>query len=236
MRRVWLIIVLILSARLVTSALADMPARVNPQAVKHELKQILSAPEYNRTYKAEGPTILERLLRAIGRGVAWLLARLVGRLEGVGSTLSIVLAGVVVGGFLVLVFLMLNKVLGRIPAGQSEDEGFGAEAYQLLSARPLMKEAQKLAQAGDYRGAFRCAYLASISHLDEAKALRFERSRTNWEYLRELKSSGHDAPYATLRPLTMDFDRKFYGGEACTLGDYERAARAYEQVSGEAAA
>ena len=211
-------------------------ARVEPQSVRHDLRAILSAPEYNRSYKVEGPTILERIVRAIGKALAWLAGRLGDRLEGVGSTLSKVLACAVIVAFLALVFLIVRRVMGLMPAGGSEDEGVDAEAYQLLSARPLMKEAGRLAQAGDFRGAFRCAYLASIAHLDEAKALRFERSRTNWEYLRELKSGGHDAPYDALRPLTMDFDRKFYGGEPCTLADYERAARAYEQISSEAAA
>jgi hypothetical protein len=242
-RGFWLIIVLMLSARLLTSALADMPTRVNPQAVKRELKQILSAPEYNRTYEVTKTPewmkklerIWERVKLAIGNVLDWLIRRIASitglEKEGIGKTISIILACAVIVGFLILVALILRKVLGRIPAQQAMDDDYLDQTYQLLSAGPLIKEAQKLAQAGDYRGAFRCAYLASISHLDDNKALRFERSRTNWEYLRELRSGGHDAPYDALRPLTMDFDRKFYGGEVCTHADYERAARVYERIS-----
>ena len=57
--------------------------------------------------------------------------------------------------------------------------------------------------------------MASISHLDETNALRFQRGRTNWEYLRELVRGGHERPCEALRRITSTFDRKFYGRETC---------------------
>ncbi|MCX6027667.1 MAG: DUF4129 domain-containing protein, partial [Chloroflexi bacterium] len=107
--------------------------------------------------------------------------------------------------------------------------------YEMPSATPLMKQAAKLAEAGDYRGAFRAAYLASIAYLDEIRALRFERSRTNWEYMRELRQGGHERPHAALQPLTLDFDRKIYGRETVAKEDYLKATAAYERLSGEEA-
>lgn len=207
---------------------------VQPQVARRELRSILSGAEYNRSYEVQGQTWAERAWSAVGKAIARFLSMLAEGVGGVGGTLSIILACAVVVGFLALVYLIVAKLARRIPYAGPDDAA--PEAFQLLSARPLIKEARKLAQAGDYRAAFRCAYLASISHLDESKALRFERSRTNWEYMRELQSGGHQTPYDALRPLTMDFDRKFYGGEACTIADFERAAQAYELVAGGTAA
>lgn len=206
----------------------------DPKMVRSEIKDILSAPEYNRTYGMKASeTLWMKVMSAIGRFLAWLL-RLFRLGSETGDVLSFILGCVVVGLFLVLVAYLIARI--EAASGVDEQEDQGPEAYALPSARPLIKEAERLAQAGDFRGAFRCAYLASISHLDEVRALQFEQSRTNWEYLRMLKASGHDQPYEELRPLTLDFDRKFYGRETCTSEDYSRAVGAYDRISGRAAA
>ena len=106
----------------------------------------------------------------------------------------------------------------------------------LPSSAPLIEESRRLAENGDYRGAFGCVYLACISCLDENGALRFERSRTNWEYLRELQDGGHTRSHQLLQPLTLDFDRTFYGRQTCTEDNYRSAVDAYHAIASEAAA
>jgi hypothetical protein len=203
--------------------------------VRRELADILSQPDYNRAY---GPSpvdqawqwVLEMILRLAG----WL-----GRLFGIGAgtagrIASIVFACLVVLAFLAIVAVVIRRLAGR--AQPAADSVADSAPYQLPSAAPLVKQAQRLADEGDYRAAFRCAYLASISHLDEVGALRFERSRTNWEYIRELAGRGHVRATDTLGPLTLDFDRKFYGREPCTAEDYHNALGAYRRVAGEVSA
>jgi hypothetical protein len=153
----------------------------------------------------------------------------------VNDLVTFVLAWLVVLAFVVLLVLIILK-LRRVTRSRADSSDDGLEDFELPSAGPLISQAEKLARAGDYRGAFRCAYLASISRLDEVKALRFERSRTNWEYMRELEEGGYQMPCAELRPLTADFDRKFYGRESVEERDYLSALAAYERVSREEAA
>ena len=208
---------------------------MDPVVVEHELKDILSAPEYNKEYAREPDFAwLVRVLDAI----AEFLDRTLGGLSferGVSDLATFILAWLVVIAFAVLLALIIRKMGSRARAGadSSEDQ---APDYELPSARPLIAQAARLANEGDYKGAFRCAYLASISHLDEINALHFERSRTNWEYMRELEDGGHDVPHAQLRPLTADFDRKFYGRERVQELDYASALAAYERISREEAA
>ena len=109
-----------------------------------------------------------------------------------------------------------------------------SHAVAALYGRPfarLLVEAAESARSDDYRSAFLKAYLASIAYLDEAEALRFARSRTNWEYLRELRGKGFDEVADHLFPLTASFDRKFYGREECTRQDYERALAAFGRIA-----
>jgi hypothetical protein len=149
---------------------------------------------------------------------------------GVGKNLSALLAWGVIALFIVLFLAAAIRLLGRPHAGVRLGGPDAAEGFELPSSSRLMADAAKCAEAGDYRGAFLQAYLGSIAYLDEVNALRFERSRTNWEYLRDLNNRGMEPLAEELRPLTSDFDRKLYGHDRCSRGDYDKAVATYEQV------
>lgn len=213
----------------------------DPKVVRRELADILSRPEYNRTY---APSAVEqwarqmwdRVTTAIGEFFTWLRDALGLRMgQGTGNLASFLMAWAVIVAFVVLLALVMRGLNARLrlrtePADETET------AYGLPSPGPLIRQAARLAEAGDLRGAFRSAYLACISHLDGMRALRFERSRTNWEYLQELKSRGFYTPYDRLRPLTADFDRKIYGREKVSLQDYLNAVSTYRSLTTEAPA
>ena len=156
--------------------------------------------------------------------------------DSAGRVASFIFAGLVLIGFTALFVLLVRKLLRSGRSGELLEPSYDpGSVHGLPSARPLIREAAMLAEAGDYRGAFRCAYMASISHLDEVRALRFQRGRTNWEYLRDLRHGGHDRPHEALHPITSTFDRKFYGRETCDRQDYLDALAVYERISNEAA-
>lgn len=205
--------------------------RIDSALARRELRDILARPEYNRVYtKSIAQIVMEKVGEAIRRFVEWLRDVLGFRLGGAGGLASFLFAWSVVLAFAFLLVLLIRRLGGSLRTGDRAADDADLASYDLPSARPLIREAAKLADAGDYRAAFRCAYLASISYLDEVKALRFERSRTNWEYLRELEHGGFEAPRAELGPLTSDFDRKFYGREPCERQDYLNALSTYERI------
>ena len=228
---------LLITAAVCAGISAAETERIDSKAVRSEIRDILSNSEYNRDYNS--PRFMEKLtkpiLKLIEKIIEWIGDLLNVETKYANKTVSYILAGLVITAFLILVALVLRKLAGNAYI-TNDDERFDITDYELPSSRPLIKEAARLAESGDYRGAFRCAYLASISYLDEIKALRFERSRTNWEYLRELRQGGYEAPYSELHPLTLEFDRKFYGRESCSLDDYMNAVRTYERITTEAAA
>jgi len=200
--------------------------------VRRELQDILSRPEYNRTF---GPSVAEQIWFAILDKIIDLLSRIL-RMFSFGSgtagrIASMVFACLAIAAFAALVVFISSKLWALRQKRTSDEDKIEPASYNLPSARPLIREATRLAELGDYRGAFRCAYLACISHLDEIGALRFERSRTNWEYLNELERRGYEAARNELWPLTLDFDRKLYGNEECTLRDYKRALAVYNTIS-----
>lgn len=228
---------LVLCSSVAMSSTASQ-GRVDPIRVRRELRQILSSPEYNRTYRQNA---LEKALARIGKSILEAIQRFFGWLgdhlsfeepTGVG-VISWIGAWVAVIAFLVLVAFVIWKLLGNASARVKKDALADDVLYEMLPAKQLISQAAKLAEAGDYRAAFKTAYLASIAYLDEIRALRFERSRTNWEYLRELKQGGHDNSHGELQPLTLDFDRKIYGREDCVKQDYLNATAVYDRLSSE---
>jgi Domain of unknown function (DUF4129) len=73
----------------------------------------------------------------------------------------------------------------------------------------LLAAAERLARAGDLRGAMRKAYIAVLCELGERKILRLAPHKTNRDYLRALRN---DAPlFASVQPLTNAYERHWYG-------------------------
>ncbi|MGC8862078.1 MAG: DUF4129 domain-containing protein [Armatimonadota bacterium] len=206
------------------------------ERVRRELADILARPEYNRSYETHPVDRAWRWLLDSLAALAERLARLFGfSMEGTGRVFSIIFACLVVFAFAALMALLIARLRRGAGPQEYEQESVSGGQYRLPSPGPLIKQAQESAQKGDYRGAFRWAYLATFSRLDEAGAVRMDRSRTNWEYLRELAGRGGERISRTLEPPTMDFDRKIYGGEPCTIDDYRKALAAYQAVSDEVA-
>jgi hypothetical protein len=77
-----------------------------------------------------------------------------------------------------------------------------------------------LAAAGRYREALRALYRTTIAALDRARLIHFEPSRTNGDYLRALSSEAARASFAR---FTATFEAKWYGAEATTANDFDRA-------------
>lgn len=207
-------------------------AALDEAAVRAELEDILSRPEYNRVYGARRDGVRERIGRAIERALGWLGQLLQpGGGARTGRLAALVLAWLVVIGFVALLTAIALRLARRGANRRAGAAAADPAGYDLPTAGPLIRRAALLAEQGDYRGAFRCAYLASIAYLDQARALRFDRSRTNWEYMRDLQAGGHEVPRSLLEPLTMHFDRVFFGRGDCGRHDYLDAAGAYEAIA-----
>lgn len=145
------------------------------------------------------------------------------------KTLVIILA---VGAFALLVAILVKSLQRRTvrtaPLALDETEAALVEARDTDSLRAL---AEEQAKNGDYRRAFRLIYLATLVALDTGGVLRFDRSKTNWEYLRALRATGRGDVHDRMTPLTRDFDRLWYGFAAAGKSDYLLALSQYDALA-----
>ena len=132
----------------------------------------------------------------------------------------------------VLLFLFalffIARGLSRSLAQEAElgtEEGANDET---LTSTGALKRAETLSMQGDYRNAVRYLYLSSLLVLDEQGLLRYDRSRTNREYLRSVSSKPELAK--PLRDVIDVFDRVWYGFEDVDEQTYQSYIRHVDEL------
>ena len=91
-----------------------------------------------------------------------------------------------------------------------------------------MQRAQTLSNQGDYRNAVRYLYLSSLLVLDERGLLRYDRSRTNREYLRSVSSRPELSK--PLGDVIDVFDRVWYGFDSVNEEDFESYVKHVDEL------
>lgn len=189
------------------------------------LKQILARPEFqwNSGRAVEMPNWLGNLLDTISKfldRLIFVLANLVYQ----GRVLLMIGAAIL----LLLVLFFISRTLSRSLVQDAQLAAEGSEGEGILTSKGATQRAQTLSTQGDYRNAIRYLYLSSLLVLDEQGLLRYDRSRTNREYLRSLSS--HPELANPLRDVIEVFDRVWYGFESVDEQTYESYREHVEEL------
>lgn len=183
------------------------------------LEEILKRPEFQWQESQNAPALqmpdwLARLIDRILEFFSRLFVR-TGTAMYQGRALWQV-AGVILL-IVVLFFVFRNISLNLTREAQLAAEDRGNE--ELLTSTGALQRAETLSVRGDYRNAIRYLYLSSLLVLDEQGLLRYDRSRTNREYLRSVSSQpGLAKP---LQDVIDVFDRVWYGFESVDEQTYQ---------------
>ncbi len=181
------------------------------------LGDILSRPEYQ--WPQEQLSLLDRLL---ARLLDFLLQNvLAGGPNSLAAYAVTGLAAVLLFGVLLYI---LRTVLGNLAPAPAETEV--PEDEGALTAGQAARRAEELSHGGDYRTAVRYLYLSALLALDEHGLLRYDRSRTNREYLRSVAARPEVA--TPLREVVDVFDAVWYGFQPL---DQQRYAHYEQQVA-----
>lgn len=223
----------VLRADLARADLARAGGAPDGVAVVRSARAVLARPEYGSD-PLPPPSLAERL-------AAWLDRVFAPRPQPNQKPLNLphvnpnvilgILIAVAAAAFAVLVAVIVQAIGRR--GVRAKPLALDAEEATLVQSRDndsLLALAEQQAGLGDYRRAFRLVYLAALIALDTGGTLRFDRSRTNWEYLRALRAAGRADVYAALTPLTREFDQVWYGLAPTDAGQYARALAQYHAL------
>jgi hypothetical protein len=191
--------------------------------VREEVTEILARDEFREFAKAENRTIadlLERFFRwlreqGVGEGQTQEPATELPRLSP-----WVLMALAVIGTLLIVVYVTSRKRAALSPRPRPRREGI--EVVTDREPAHYLDDAATLAERGDFRGALRALYVATLVTLDRRGMIEFDPARTNWQYLRTMPRGDTRRAFAT---FTRVFDHKWYGHEPAGPEDYRRCRR-----------
>lgn len=127
---------------------------------------------------------------------------------------------VVAGGIgVIAVIVTLGPLLFRLLAARRRAASRDAEAdAEVATSVEAVARAQEASVIQDYRLAMRMLYLACLLKLDESGVLRYDRTQTNREYVRQI--ADRPALAGALQPVVEVFDDVWYGFRPITPQGY----------------
>lgn len=189
----------------------------NPE-IRVKLREILARPEF-----AVGRWLTGRL-ESLAAWVERILSKVTGApvklLGGWGYLLLFV-------SFIGVCFLLffIGSRLARTFAPEQAGPEMAEHELGRADETTLREEAARYAEAGEFREAIRRLYLSLLLFMDKQKWISFRLSKTNREYLREVKNAGAAAlEFAGTISL---YERKWYGMEQCDQKDYQEFRSLY---------
>ncbi|MDO8585700.1 MAG: DUF4129 domain-containing protein [Armatimonadota bacterium] len=175
------------------------------------------------------------------KAVNWLIDTLAGFLRWLsgksGLNLSessffvravIVVTVVVIAVAAWLLLMRLVRFSGRKKNAQPSPDA--VVSHRRASAQELARKAFAQAENGDIGEAFRLLYVALLFSLDRSGMINWNRSSTNWDYVRALKSDGRAGLAEEVEELTRVFDLTHYGARACRVEHYEACLKVYSSL------
>ncbi len=193
------------------------------------LKEILEQKEFQ--WAVEKPSFLEEWwLKLQQRFWEWFSRSFpenAGAAAGASSLWTWLLAAG--GGLLILLALVyvFRGLFADFVTESALETGVG-DGDERLSAAGALRRADLFSGEGDYRSAVRYLYLSTLLLLEERALLRYDRSKTNREYLRSIASQ---PGLASLLGDVIDiFDRVWYGFQPISSQDYHEYARRVQDL------
>jgi hypothetical protein len=188
-----------------------------------QLNAILAQPEFQwESAQQQSGGALQQWLASLQRRIWELFRDLLPRRGGIGSRVPTVVLSVI--GVVLLAVILAYALRGLLSGfvAESELEGEAEEAEEGLTSRVALERAQIEADSHDYRTAARYLYLSSLLLLEERGLLRYDRSRTNREYLHSLAQQPKLA--AIFDQVIEVFDRVWYGHQTLDEASYAQYA------------
>ena len=126
----------------------------------------------------------------------------------------------------------IQQIRGNLVV-EARDEVAETAMENVTTEQAALTQSEKAAASQDFRDALRFLYLSAIFHLQERGMLTYDKSLTNLEYLRTLRT--HAELQRALRPAIQVFDDVWYGYKPCdadTVADYREMLKKVYSTSG----
>lgn len=179
------------------------PSDIFTSADIDSLHSILARPEFQ--WAASKPNPITEWFQKIITEINRLLNKILG---GAYNALNSDVTSVIMVILLIIVFIFVFRTLIIDFSREAKLNGENASDEPLTSEAAFAK-AQELSRGGDFRSAVRYLYLSALLIMDERGVMRYDRSKTNREYLRSVSNSPELSK--PLEEVIEVFDNVWYG-------------------------
>jgi hypothetical protein len=208
----------------------NYPAQIFTTGDLDALDTILARPEFQWAEEQPNP-VGQWIQGMLQRFFNW-LDRLLGEGRNDGT---IEVKGPPTSVLSIVVSIILVAVIGYVLWGLFNDlaaearlQAEAGQADEVLTSQSAFARAQNLSRGGDFRSAVRYLYLSSLLLLDERGLLRYDRSKTNREYLRSI--SGSPELSEPLQEVIDVFDNVWYGYHALDEESFKHYSERVEEL------
>lgn len=99
----------------------------------------------------------------------------------------------------------------------------------IKSPEEILKTVEEYTAKGDYTGALRFLYIASLIKLNNSNIVKLNKSKTNKQYLAEIKLNKPEL-FNIFSKFTQDFNRYCYGGKVISRDKFQNWHKVYSEV------
>ena len=199
-------------------------------AERGRLNAILRDPEFNR--QAERGNALQRLIEQMAEWINDLLRKIFPgggalkpgtnpRVSQFAQIVVLALCLAVVAYVAWFVWSRRKRELKTLKLKRRARVVLGERLEADQTSADLLSDAERLARAGDLRGAIRKAYIALLCELGDRQVVRLSRHKTNRDYLSAVRRSDRSRLYTEMLPLTFNFELHWYGLHDASETDWD---------------
>ena len=230
-----------LTLRAVALRLRSLEARINEvtgggaaadktdkDAERGRLNSILRAHEFDREAGQQQGNALQRLVKRFIEWLKSLLPKGLSLTPGASPRAStatqiivFTLCLAVLGYVARLLWKRRRPGTGSLKLKRKARVVLGERLEADQTASDLLDDAERLARAGNLRGAIRKAYVALLCELGDRGVVRLAQHKTNRDYLNAVRLAARPGLYTEMLPLTFDFEVHWYGLRDASDTDWE---------------
>jgi hypothetical protein len=189
----------------------NAPAPVtDPALVQQHYREVLNRPEFHETEETINDL---RWSDWFSQWVTHLVSsfqdlKYAGQLSTAARVLVVVMTALAIGG---LIYLLV-RLSRRRRDGEADDAETPAPGRTFLSPLQYEKRLRHAVEKNDWQGAWLAAWLQLLARLENRRLVEADRSRTNREYLAQLREQALPSnALALLTGMVDDYDRFIYG-------------------------
>lgn len=183
---------------------------------RQKLDDVLARREFRQA--AITQNIFERIMLAI----ADLLRSLFQSVQNLGFSAATIIYVVLIAILGAMIFLLINHLRRALTEGATTKAAAQDDKRQprrIQSSAEWMQLAEHHHQNGESKEALRCAYLGLLRRMHELNAVQLQSGQTNWEILRQLRTSPY---HAAILDATRIFESRMYAMSPAQPEDFNK--------------